>query len=128
MIMAMDYVDGTPSDYQAPRFHQGDEHASRLINLGHLNENRVMNTGFHRYAWKSPSKTQLYYLPGEVSQLAGIYQEYTGNRPKLVKTILMVMLTQTVSFVMYATPTKMRTLDNPRHFRSLGEDIHSQRP
>jgi hypothetical protein len=50
MIMAMDYVDGTPPDYQAPRFHQGDEHAARLINLGHLNGNRVMNTGFHRYA------------------------------------------------------------------------------
>jgi hypothetical protein len=50
MIMAMDYNDDTPPDYQAPRFHQGDEHASRLINLGHFSDNHVMNTGYHRYA------------------------------------------------------------------------------
>jgi hypothetical protein len=50
MIMAMDYNDGTPCGYQAPRFRHGDEQVSRLINLGHFSENNVMNTGYHRYA------------------------------------------------------------------------------
>jgi hypothetical protein len=49
MVMAMDYTDGTPFDYQAPRFHQGDEHASRFINLGYFDENYVLKTGHHRY-------------------------------------------------------------------------------
>lgn len=47
--MAMNYNDGTPFDYQAPCFHQGDDHASRLINLGHFSENQMMRTGYHRY-------------------------------------------------------------------------------
>ncbi len=48
--MAMDYQKGTPSDYQAPLFHNGDENVSRLLNLGHFNENLTMKTGFHRCA------------------------------------------------------------------------------
>ncbi|PMD41498.1 hypothetical protein L207DRAFT_581924 [Hyaloscypha variabilis F] len=56
MVMAMDYTDGTPSDYQAPRFHQGDEHASRFINLGYFDENYVLKTGHHSVAvgWHLP--------------------------------------------------------------------------
>lgn len=50
MVMAMDYHEGTPSEYQAPLFHSGDENVSRLLNLGHFNENLTMKTGFHRYA------------------------------------------------------------------------------
>lgn len=51
MIAVMDYNDRTPVEYQAPRFHQGDTHVSRLVNLGHhFSENHSMNTGFHRYA------------------------------------------------------------------------------
>jgi hypothetical protein len=49
MIMAMDYNDGATSAYQAPRFYRGDEHAARLIKLGHFSENQIMKTGYHRY-------------------------------------------------------------------------------
>jgi hypothetical protein len=50
MIMAMDYYEDTPSDYQAPHFHPGGENISHLLNLGHFSDNFVMKTGFHRYA------------------------------------------------------------------------------
>lgn len=48
MIMAMDYNDRAPYEYQAPCFHQGSEHVSRLVNMGNFSENRVMKTGFHK--------------------------------------------------------------------------------
>jgi hypothetical protein len=53
MIMAMDYHNGTPPEYQAPLFRNGDENMSCLLDLGHFNENLTMKTGFHRYAGNS---------------------------------------------------------------------------
>jgi hypothetical protein len=80
MIMAMDYNDSTPPDYQAPLFHQGDEHASRLINLGHFSENHVMKTGFHRYAWKIPLQVPSMLLTMQ-SVAVGLHLPGTVQQP-----------------------------------------------
>jgi hypothetical protein len=127
MIMAMDYNDNTPSDYQAPRFHQGDEHASRLINMGHFSENHVMKTGFHRFAWRTPCKALSCCLQCEVLQLACIYQVRSSSQSRLVNILTMVTMVQAGSPITYMIPAKVRVLANILCLRSLEEDTHNQR-
>jgi len=50
MVMTMGYTEQTPSAYQAPRFQQGDEHASLITNVGTFPEKYTFNTGHHGYA------------------------------------------------------------------------------
>ncbi|KAE9373446.1 hypothetical protein N431DRAFT_438711 [Stipitochalara longipes BDJ] len=75
MVMAMDYTDSTPSEYQAPRFRKGDEHASRLINLGNFDENYVLKAGRHSVAvgW---------HLPGVAHQSIQTRQHVDNGDPR----------------------------------------------
>jgi hypothetical protein len=91
MIMAMDYHRDTPSDYQAPHFHHGDENISRFLNLGHFSDNRVLKTGFHRYARSNlriegellmmKSVTVGWHLPGPAAHLIRTPQRVGNGNP-----------------------------------------------